>query len=103
MKELVEGKMIQLKLLKRDQYGRAIVVATIPKLFLFKQDVSIKLLEKGLAVVYRGMDACYGGNKKLYIDIESAAKLTKKGIWSQNHLELETPAEYKKSTKNRIN
>lgn len=90
---------MSLKLLQRDQYGRAVALVSIPKLFIFKQDVSVKLLEEGLAVVYRGKDACYGSeeNKKLYNSVEAKAKRSKRGIWSRSN--LQTPGEYKKSRK----
>ena len=93
---------MKLKLLQRDQYGRAVALVLIPKFFILKQDVSLKLLDEGLAVVYRGRDACYGSeeNKKLYNITELEAKRSKNGIWSQS--KIETPGDYKKSAKNKI-
>lgn len=98
---MVQGNTIKLKLLQRDQYGRAVALVLIPKFFILKQDVSLKLLDEGLAVVYRGKDACYGSeeNKKLYNTAELKAKRNKSGIWSQS--KIETPGEYKKSAKNK--
>jgi endonuclease YncB( thermonuclease family) len=101
LKELVQGNIVKLKLLKRDQYGRAVALVLIPRFLFLKQDISLKLLDEGLAVVYRGRDACYGSeeNKKLYDNAEFKAKKRKKGIWSQS--KIETPGEYKKSAKNK--
>ena len=65
----------------------------IPKLLFFEQDISLNLLENGLAVMYRGRDACYGGNKAEYAASENKAKKAKKGIWSQKS--FETPGEFK--------
>lgn len=98
---MVKGNTVKLKLLQRDQYGRAVASVSIPRFFFLKQDVSLKLLDEGLAVVYRGKDACYGSeeNKKLYNTAEYKAKKSKKGIWSQS--KIETPGEYKKSAKNK--
>lgn len=99
LKELIDGKIVSLKLLQRDQYGRAVAIVTIPKFYFFKQDVSLKLLESGLAVVYRGIDASYGSktNKDLYNSTESKARKSKRGIWSQRN--FETPGQYKKIQK----
>lgn len=94
LKKLVEGKTVKLRLLSRDQYGRAVASVSIPKWFFFEQDVSLELLKKGLAVMYRGRDASYGGKKTEYEAAEKEAKKAKKGIWSQkNHV---TPGEFKK-------
>lgn len=89
----MEGKTVKLKLLNRDQYGRAVAVVSIPKLLIFEQDISIKLLESGLAVMYRGRDASYGGKKTEYTALETKAKREKRGIWSQSS--FETPGEFK--------
>lgn len=72
-------------------------IVTIPKFYFFNQDVSLKLLENGLAVVYRGADASFGSqeNKDHYITTESKAKKSKRGIWSQRN--FQTPGEYKKT------
>ena len=87
--------------MNRDQYGRALAVVSIPKLLIFEQDISINLLERGLAVMYRGREACYGGNKTEYAAVENNAKRAKRGIWSQKN--IETPGEFKKTARSQSN
>lgn len=70
-------------------------------MLIFEQDVSIKLLESGLAVMYRGRDASYGGKKADYAALEINAKRAKRGIWSQKF--FETPSEFKKIAKSQSN
>lgn len=53
------------------------------------------MLEFGLAVVYKGKDSKYGGNKALYISKEKEAKRAKRGVWKLSN--FQTPADYKYS------
>lgn len=92
---MLEGKTVHLKLMQRDQYGRAIAIVTVPTFIFFSKDISQKQLEKGMAVMYHGKDACYGDNKSLYAASEKKAKNSKTGIWSQGN--FTTPAEHKRA------
>lgn len=94
LKNLIEGKTVKLKLLSRDQYGRAVASVSIPKFIIFEHDISKRLLESGLAVMYRGRDARYNGKKSEYEATEAQAKKAKKGIWS--HENIQTPGEFKR-------
>ena len=69
---------------------------------MFEQDISKKkLLELGLAIIYQGRDAVFGGKRAEYAAAESKAKRMKRGIWSQKN--FETPAEFKNCAKSQLN
>ena len=95
-------KTIQLKLLKKDQYGRA--VSKISNYGTPINDLSLDLLSRGYAVMYTGKGAVYDGddNKALFQQIQQTAKTTKVGMWSLGD-EMMTPAEYKRMYKNQQN
>jgi len=97
LKKLIEGKTVSVKLLQRDQYGRAVCVVSTPKWWIFKNDVAPILLESGLAVMYTGKDACYDGNRSSYSIKERKAKRAKRGIWAQPG--FQTPADYKNAAR----
>lgn len=53
--------------------------------FFFKKDVSLALLERGLATTYEGKTGAeFGGAKteKAYRDAEATAKRKRQGMWS---------------------
>lgn len=100
MKGLVESKNIEVRLLSKDQYGRAVGQVFVPRRlpFLPRQGVDEIMLKEGLAEVYQGMGAVYGSlGKDAYLELEEEARSTKKGMWSQGT--RESAAEYKKRTK----
>ncbi|CAN0133083.1 unnamed protein product [Ascophyllum nodosum] len=91
-KDAVQGQVVRLKLLRLDQYKRAICKVehgTWP----FRKDVSEELLERGLGVLYRQGGAEYDGQKEHLAQIESKAKEKREGLWQ--HTKGETPAQYK--------
>ncbi|KAL3944238.1 MAG: hypothetical protein SGBAC_001681 [Bacillariaceae sp.] len=68
--DLVLGKMVGVKLLRRDQYGRAVGKVQSPRRFksfppFVKKDVSVELIKRGLATLYTGGGAEYDGNRAL--------------------------------------
>lgn len=93
LSDLVEDKMIQIRLLQKDQYGRGVA-----QVFAGRKGTDELLLKAGLAEVYQGMGAVYGPlGKEKYLELEEEAKKKKLGIWSQG--KRESAAEYKKRTK----
>jgi endonuclease YncB( thermonuclease family) len=100
LQSLVEHRTIQIQLLTKDQYGRAVGQVFVPRTIPFwpRQGVDEILLQAGLAEVYQGMGAVYGKQgKDSYLHMEHQARTAKKGIWSQT--QRESAAEYKKRTK----
>jgi len=97
VKELLERKVVKLRLRMKDQYGRAVAevyTGSWPR----RKFVDGQMLEAGLAEVYQGTGAIYGSlGLDKYIEIEQAAKKRKRGIWGQK--KVETDAEFKRRTK----
>ena len=91
--------MVRIKLLRKDQYNRAIAkVSTKGFLPFTKKDVSLQLAEQGLATLYSGGGAEYDNKRDLLETKIASAKKQQKGIWKGGK-NLETPAEYKKKVK----
>ena len=62
----------------------------------WKVDVSLAMLRKGFATVYRGRGAEYGKLKDAYMKAEQVAKQKKIGMWKQLASgKYESPGEYK--------
>jgi len=102
LQSLAENRLIHVRLLTKDQYGRAVGQVLVPgRGFPFlrpRQSVDEIMLREGLAEVYLGMGAVYGDKgKDAYLAIESTARKAKKGIWSQD--QRESASDYKKRTK----
>ena len=88
-------RRVTLKCFAMDRYGR--LVAQVRYGFCGRQDLSLNLLRRGLAVVYRGTDASYGDRDAEYFDrIEAKAKAKAMGIWSIEGGGV-SPSEYKRS------
>lgn len=97
MKELCENKMVRVKLLQKDQYGRG-VASVYTGSWPFRKPVDEVMLKAGLAEVYQGGGAVYGSKGlEKYLELEEEARQNKIGIWSMDN--RETAAEYKKRTK----
>jgi micrococcal nuclease len=96
---MVDGKVVRIKLLRKDQYNRAVSKVTIKGMLPFsKSDVSLRLAEEGLATLYTGGGAEYDGKRELLESKIDSAKRRKRGMWKEGK-KLETPAEYKKKNK----
>ncbi len=100
LQRLIENQIIQVRLLSKDQYGRAVGQAFVPQRLLVQKRKGVDeiLLRAGLAEVYQGMGAVYGPKgKEEYLRLEAEARKAKKGIWSTS--KRESAAEYKRRTK----
>ena len=88
---LIKGKSVTLKNYATDQYGR-----NLSEIFLEKENVNLKMVESGMAEVYKGKS-----DKKLDIEIyqeaEKKAKKSKLGIWSLPN--YQSPKDYRNSHK----
>jgi endonuclease YncB( thermonuclease family) len=90
-------KRIHVKLLSRDQYGRAVAsIKYTPALSLIRHDLGEDLLKDGLAVVYRQGGAQYDSPDGVdkWNRIEARAKASGRGMWAGKK-RLELPSEYK--------
>lgn len=98
------NKQVKIKLLRKDQYGRAVAkVEGGWQIFppFSRQDISMELVRRGLATVYTAGGAEYDGNREAFIDVQAKAEKKKVGIWSQGN-EMVTPAEFKRQQKQLI-
>lgn len=99
LESLVKDKIVHLKLLQKDQYGRGVAEVKAPGFLWWNKYADQTLLKSGLAEVYRGSGAVYGHlGKDAYIEMEQRAKDSKTGMWSQGD-KRESAAEYKARTK----
>ncbi|KAM5351751.1 hypothetical protein ACJ41O_004474 [Fusarium nematophilum] len=80
---------------KRDQYER--IVATVyVRRFLFRKDVGLEMIKRGLATTYEAKSGAeFGGMKELYEKAEAKAKKRRRGMWSGKPSEFESPRDYK--------
>ena len=91
---LVLDKIVQIKLLEKDKYSRAVgKVQTI-----LQQDVSLELAERGLATMYKGVGADYDGKREVFEALQADAKRKKLGVWSLGD-QMVSPAEFKRQQK----
>ena len=96
---MLENKLVYVRLLQKDQYGRAVAQVFTRRRVFGKKHVDEQMLKAGLGEVYQGAGAVYGP-KGLdhYLELEEEAKKKKLGIWSQGK-KRESAADYKKRTK----
>jgi len=96
--DLVLDKKVRVKLLRKDQYGRA-VGKVESKGWFGRKDLSVQLIERGLASLYTGGGAEYDGNRELLEKKQKQAERKRKGIWKAGSDNRVTPAEYKRQQK----
>ncbi|THH28088.1 hypothetical protein EUX98_g6110 [Antrodiella citrinella] len=101
LKSQVEGKTVYCQLFRKDQYGRIVGSAYVPRALVPAwmskgKNVSVEMLRAGWAVTYEQAGAEYGGlGKEAFLAIQAEAQKAKRGMW-KNGVGAETPAEYKK-------
>ncbi|RUS25692.1 hypothetical protein BC938DRAFT_471785 [Jimgerdemannia flammicorona] len=96
-KEVLNRDVI-VRLLSRDQYQRVVGMAFVRRYpFPFpRRNVSLEMLRAGLATVYTGKGAEYGGILEKLKRAEEMARRERKGMWAQDMTKYTTPAEHKK-------
>ncbi|ORD94738.1 LCL3 [Enterospora canceri] len=90
---LVLYKKIKVKVVGHDHYGRLIVVAYVGT-WLFRKCVNLMLVETGMACVYVGANAMYGGYKETMLSMQKHAQRRRLGMWTNRN--AITPMEHKK-------
>ncbi|PKI83556.1 micrococcal nuclease [Malassezia vespertilionis] len=112
LKRLVDGRMVTLDVAHIDQYRRLVAIPYVwhPPYIFGRTNVSLTMVRKGLATVYRNAGAAYGqaGFFSRYIlhsrsglrSLERAEEIMRLGMWSLGR-KLETPAEYKRRNADR--
>lgn len=101
----VKDKVVSVKLLRKDQYSRAIGRVTTRNKFLpfLKTDLSKGLVDQGYATVYTGGGAEYDGKRDELESKVKKAQKRKKGIWTNGVDDYVDPAAYKREMKARKN
>lgn len=94
----VMGRTVDVRLLSRDQYGRAVASVrypVLPPLPFPKLDLSEALVDAGLGVVYRQGGAQYDSPEGVakWDRLEARAKARQRGLWAGKKVEL--PSAYK--------
>ena len=89
------NQKVELKLLRKDQYSRAVCSIKYGPWY-DRKDLAEELVKKGYAVVYREGGAVYDGNKVKLEKLELGAKRKKLGLWSQKG-HIEKPSDYKQA------
>lgn len=94
---LIHQRRITVDLISKDRYNRIVGMVFVRrwKFFPFTQNVSLRMVQKGLATVYRSAGAEYGDYAPQLEKAESKAKKNKVGIWSLSSVEFESPKDYK--------
>ncbi|KAF2196835.1 SNase-domain-containing protein [Delitschia confertaspora ATCC 74209] len=100
------NKRVRAYIYRRDQYDRVVASVHIRKQ-LFKKDVGLEMLKRGLATIYEAKSGAeFGKSEQVYRSAEEKAKQDKVGMWSKPSLiarlvrgdtakKIETPREYK--------
>lgn len=88
---LIKGKSVTLKNYATDQYGR-----NLSEIFFNKENVNLKMIEFGMAEVYKGKND-KNLNLETYQEAEKKAKKNKIGIWSLSN--YQSPKDYRNSHK----
>ena len=112
LERLVAGRTVWLDVAHLDQYKRLVATPYVfqPPYIFGRTNVSLALVKKGLATVYRNAGAAYGHAswlQRMLYDVktgrgrleraEKQAKRWRRGMWSLGR-KMETPAEYKRRT-----
>lgn len=93
----VLGRLVQVRLLSRDQYGRAVAsIRFWTPWFPFRRDLGTELVKEGLAVVYRQAGAQYDSPDGVatWDRLEEVARARGKGMWAAGRA-VELPSAYK--------
>jgi endonuclease YncB( thermonuclease family) len=102
----VLGRRVRVNVWRKDQYGRVVGTAYVRK-GLFKRDVSLAMLQAGMATLYEAKwGSEFGGKEQKYRNEEEKAKSRRIGMWKEDTSFLqrlmgmksekkESPREYK--------
>jgi endonuclease YncB( thermonuclease family) len=94
LERTVLGRRVDIVPYKIDQYQRLIGAVYVQKYFLWKSNVSVDMVKSGFGVVYRQSGSEYGSFKDELEQAETAARLKRKGLWSQG-AQLVLPSQHK--------
>lgn len=85
LERLLKDKPVQVQVVDRDRYGRAVA-----RLFVGNEDVGLAMVRQGKAVVYRQYN-----DSQTYRDYQAQAKAQRLGVWSKPGAQQD-PASWRK-------
>lgn len=103
------GRVVRVKLLRRDQYGRVVGRVTARggvgpggvRVPFVKNDLSQSLASRGLATLYTGGGAEYDGRRDVLEGKIASAQRWRRGMWKGGKENAVDPATYKREVKAR--
>jgi len=106
LRSFVLQKYVRVYPYRRDQYDRVVCTVVRRRWMVWKQDVGLTMLKRGLATVYEAkFGSEFGTEEEAYREAEAKAKAKKVGMWhgpglvgkmlGQSSKPLESPREYK--------
>lgn len=106
LKSFILQKRVRVYPYRRDQYDRVVCTVVRRRWLVWKQDVGLAMLKRGLATVYEAkFGSEFGGSEEAYREAEAKAKAKKVGMWQapglvakmlgKSSMPLESPREYK--------
>ena len=106
LRSFVGGRYVRVYPYRRDQYDRVVCTVVRRRWLVWKQDVGLAMLKRGLATVYEAkFGSEFGTEEEAYREAEAKAKAKKAGMWhgpglvgkmlGQSSKPLESPREYK--------
>jgi endonuclease YncB( thermonuclease family) len=95
LSDMILNKQVELHILQRDQYGRAVAQVQRGRIWPFRRYMDEEMLKAGLAEVYLGTGAVYGfRGKDAYLQMQAEAQKAKRGMWKLGD-ERESVADFK--------
>lgn len=80
----VLGKFVRVRPWRRDQYDRVVCTVYKRKWMVWRTDVGLEMIRKGLATVYEAkFGSEFGGMEEVYREAEKEAKRRGVGMWQK--------------------
>lgn len=107
LRDFLHNRHVRVYPYRRDQYDRIVCTVVRRRWLVWKQDVGLTMLKRGLATVYEAkFGSEFGGSEEQYREAEAKAKSKGVGMWQASGLvskmlgktasaPLESPREYK--------
>lgn len=98
LKKLVNQKHVKVQMLSKDRYNRIVAMVYVRRWWCSpfrRKNVSLTMVEAGLATVYRSSGAEHGSILAQLTAAEAKARKNKRGMWSQSAKNFESPKDYK--------
>ncbi|KAG0151630.1 hypothetical protein CROQUDRAFT_651053 [Cronartium quercuum f. sp. fusiforme G11] len=98
LKKLVDQRTVKVRMISKDRYNRIVGMVFVRRWWCLpfpRKNVSLSMVEAGLATVYRSAGAEYGNILDRLTAAEAKARRNKLGMWSQSARSFESPRDYK--------